>query len=137
MQLEVKDYSLSDVKKGLILIGLDEIMQILDDSAMSLQSMSGSQFATPFLKGIRALEKEISLASEVIETWLTVQRKWLQLESVFTGIDIHTRIPREVEKFQKLNSAFKQAGRLMRCLIDLMKGKGLKHKPSLIGTPIG
>ncbi|EUB64627.1 Dynein heavy chain 10, axonemal [Echinococcus granulosus] len=108
LQLEVKDYIPEKMKRGLIFGGLEEVIQTLDDSSLSLQSMSGSRFATPFLEEIRGLEKDLTLASEVLEIWVLVQRKWLHLETLFAGSDIHTRIPKEAEKFDKLNLIFKK-----------------------------
>ncbi len=83
-------------------------MQTLDDSALSLQSMGASRFAAPFIEEIQKLEKCLSQVSEVLEAWTLVQRKWLYLEGVFVGGDIRSQLPREAEKFDKLNTLFKK-----------------------------
>jgi len=44
---------------------VDEIMQILDDNAMNLQSMSASRFVGPFLASVQNWEKGLSLIGEV------------------------------------------------------------------------
>lgn len=108
LQLLVKDYAPEGTKRGLIFSGLEEVIQVLDDSSLSLQSMSGSRFAEPFVEEIRGLEKDITQAIEASEIWVQVQRKWLYLEGLFSGSDIHTRVPKEAEKFDKLNSIFKK-----------------------------
>ncbi|KAL5967125.1 Dynein heavy chain 10 axonemal, partial [Taenia solium] len=108
LQLTVKDYAPEGTKRGLIFSELEEVIQTLDDSSLSLQSMSGSRFAEPFVEEIRGLEKDLTQASEALEIWVQVQRKWLQLEGLFSGSDIHTRIPKEAEKFDKLNLIFKK-----------------------------
>ena len=40
-------------------------MQILDDNAMNLQSMSASRFVGPFLANVQNWEKGLSLIGEV------------------------------------------------------------------------
>jgi len=43
------------------------MLQILDDNAMNLQSMTASRFVGPFLEGVRKWEKSLSHISEVVE----------------------------------------------------------------------
>lgn len=108
LQLEVKNYSPEGTRRSLIIAGLEDVMQTLDDSCISLQSLGGSRFAAPFMDEIRRLEKEIAIASEVLDIWITVQRKWFHLEGVFACGDIHSRLPKEAEKFGKLNLVFRK-----------------------------
>uniref|UniRef100_A0A5K3F9C0 DHC_N2 domain-containing protein n=7 Tax=Mesocestoides corti TaxID=53468 RepID=A0A5K3F9C0_MESCO len=84
-------------------------MQTLDDNSISLQSMGASTFSAPFITEIRTLEKQLSQVSEVLELWTLVQRKWLHLEGIFSAGDIRSHLPKEAEKFDKLDSLFKQA----------------------------
>lgn len=51
--------------RGYILGPTDEIMQVLEDNAMNLQSMAGSQFIGPFLSTVQKWEKSLSLIGEV------------------------------------------------------------------------
>ena len=44
---------------------IDEVLQILDDNAMNLQSMSASRFVGPFLASVQNWEKGLSLIAEV------------------------------------------------------------------------
>lgn len=115
----MKAYEPEGQKRGLIITGLDEVIQTIDDSSISLQSMGGSRFAAPLVEEIRRLEKEITVASEVLDNWISVQRKWFHLEGVFSGGDIHSRIPKEAEKFNKLNQVFRKVRSLLRSLIPL------------------
>lgn len=114
LQLEVKSYSPENTERGFIIGRLDELMHTVDDIALTLQSMEGSRFAGPYMQEIQAMEKDLTLASEVLDIWSSIQRKWLNLESVFAGSDIHLRIPREAEKFDKLNLIFRKVGIQLR-----------------------
>ena len=54
-------------ERGLILGSVEEIVQILDDNAMNLQSMSSSRFVGPFLDRVQKWEKSLSHISEVVD----------------------------------------------------------------------
>ncbi|XP_017781324.1 PREDICTED: dynein heavy chain 10, axonemal [Nicrophorus vespilloides] len=101
--------------RGFILGPVDEIMQILDDNSMNLQSMAGSQFVGPFLPVVQKWEKNLSLMGEVIDEWFGVQRKWLYLEGIFVGGDIRAQLPEEAKKFDDIDKAFR------RIMVDTAK----------------
>ena len=54
-------------ERGMILGSVEEIVQILDDNAMNLQSMSSSRFVGPFLDRVQKWEKSLSHISEVVD----------------------------------------------------------------------
>ena len=51
---------------------MDEILQMLDDNAMNLQSMTASRFVGPFLENVNKWEKSLSHISEVVEVFHNV-----------------------------------------------------------------
>lgn len=83
-------------------------MQILEDNSMNLQSMSASPFIGPFMANVQKWEKCLTLVSEIIEEWLTVQRKWLYLEGIFIGGDIRDQLPDEARKFDDIDKTFRR-----------------------------
>ncbi|XP_030756931.1 dynein heavy chain 10, axonemal [Sitophilus oryzae] len=94
--------------RGHIIGPTEDIMQILEDNSMNLQSMAGSQFVGPFLAQVQKWEKTLALIGEVIDEWLSVQRKWLYLEGIFVGGDIRAQLPDEAKKFDDIDKAFKK-----------------------------
>ena len=54
-------------ERGFVIGAVDEILQILDDNAMNLQSMSASRFVGPFLETVNKWEKNLSHIGEVVE----------------------------------------------------------------------
>ncbi|VDO03424.1 unnamed protein product [Rodentolepis nana] len=108
LRFEIQEYAPKGKKQGLIFAGLDEIVQTLDDNSIGLQSMGSSRFAIPFIEKIRQLEKEIAIASEVLDNWIAVQRKWLNLEGIFASGEIHSQMGKEADRFNKLNLVFKK-----------------------------
>ncbi|KAE8635010.1 hypothetical protein XENTR_v10002490 [Xenopus tropicalis] len=108
MKFTVQRYIKGTQDRGSILGTVDEILQILDDNAMNLQSISGSRFVGPFLNTVQQWEKTLSLIGEVIEVWMVVQRKWMYLESIFIGGDIRSQLPDEAKKFDNIDRIFKR-----------------------------
>ncbi|KAM5191717.1 dynein axonemal heavy chain 10 [Mantella aurantiaca] len=108
MKFTVQRYIKGTQDRGNILGSVDDILQILDDNAMNLQSISGSRFVGPFLNTVQLWEKTLSLIGEVIEVWMVVQRKWMYLESIFIGGDIRSQLPEEAKKFDNIDKIFKR-----------------------------
>ncbi|XP_064550918.1 dynein axonemal heavy chain 10 [Drosophila montana] len=101
--------------RGWILGPVDEIMQVLEDNAMNLQSMGASQFIGPFLETVNRWERALALISEIIDEWMVVQRKWLYLEGIFIGGDIRTQLPEEARKFDDIDKSYR------RIMVDCAK----------------
>lgn len=56
----------------------------------------------------------MTLISEIIDEWLSVQRKWLYLEGIFIGGDISAQLPEEAEKFNNIDREFQEVNRKKR-----------------------
>ena len=69
MKFTVSKYMKGTQERGFIIGAVDEILQILDDNAMNLQSMSASRFVGPFLETVNKWEKSLSHIGEVVEVW--------------------------------------------------------------------
>jgi dynein heavy chain len=66
------------------------------------------RFVGPFLPVVQKWEKTLSLISEVMDEWLSLQRKWLNLEGIFVGGDIRQQLPDETRKFDDIDKAFRK-----------------------------
>ncbi|XP_021268215.1 dynein heavy chain 10, axonemal isoform X2 [Numida meleagris] len=108
LKFTVQMYFKGTEKRGFILGSVDEILEILDDNSVNLQSILGSRFVGPFLSTVHHLEKTLSLIGEVIEIWMVVQRKWMYLESIFVGGDIRSQLSEEAKIFDTVDSMFKK-----------------------------
>lgn len=94
--------------RGFILGPVDELVQVLEDNTMNLQSMAASQFVGPFLSTVQQLEKSMQTIAAVIEAWIELQRKWLYLEGIFVAGDIRTQLPDEAKKFDDIDNSFRR-----------------------------
>ena len=108
LKFVVQPYMKGTSNRGYILGAVDEVIQILDDNAMNLQSMSASRFIGPFFQAVQNWEKGLSLISEVLDVWMVVQRKWMYLEGIFIGGDIRSQLPEEAKKFDQIDKTFKK-----------------------------
>ncbi|XP_041266334.1 dynein heavy chain 10, axonemal [Onychostruthus taczanowskii] len=108
MKFPVEVYTKGTETRGFILGSVEEILETLDDNNVNLQSVLGSRFVGPFLSTAQKWEKTLSLISEVSEIWISVQRKWMYLESIFVSGDIRSQLPEEVKIFDRVDQMFKQ-----------------------------
>ncbi|KAM9259890.1 dynein axonemal heavy chain 10 [Cariama cristata] len=108
LKFTVQMYFRGTEKRGFILGSVDEILEILDDNNVNLQSVLGSRFVGPFLSTVHHWEKTLSLIGEVIEIWIVVQRKWMYLESIFVGGDIRSQLPEAAKIFDSVDRMFKK-----------------------------
>ncbi|KAK4813186.1 hypothetical protein QYF61_014017 [Mycteria americana] len=102
LKFTVQMYFKGTEKRGFILGSVDDILEILDDNNVNLQSVLGSRFVGPFLSTVHHWEKTLSLIGEVIEIWMVVQKKWMYLESIFIGGDIRSQLPEEAKIFDSI-----------------------------------
>ncbi|CAM9556184.1 unnamed protein product [Bubo scandiacus] len=108
LKFTVQMYFKGTEKRGFILGSVDEILEILDDNNVNLQSVLSSRFVGPFLSTVYHWEKTLSLIGEVIEIWMVVQRRWMYLESIFIGGDIRSQLPEEAKIFDSVDRMFKK-----------------------------
>ena len=90
-----------------ILGDLEELFVVLEDHQVMLQSMLSSKDVTLILDKVDVWQKRLSLFSDTIDEWLSVQRDWMYLENIFSAEDICTQLPKEavrpkIEKFQNV-----------------------------------
>ncbi|PFH34693.1 ATPase family associated with various cellular activities (AAA) domain-containing protein [Besnoitia besnoiti] len=82
-----------------ILGSLDEVTTALDDSLVTLSSISGSRAAAPIQADVDALHAQLLTLQETLEEWEALQRSWLYLEAIFASPDIRKQLPSEATKF--------------------------------------
>ena len=102
-------YMKNGEERGWVLRATEEIILLLEDMSLNLQSMMASRFVRPFLDDVSFWEKRLSLIGEAIEVWMVVQRKWMYLESIFVGSDdIRLQLPQEAKRFDGIDKTWKK-----------------------------
>ena len=106
--MEFVTLSHRDQKGVYILGGLEEVLTLLEDNQVTLQTMMGSRFITGVQDAVEGWEKKLALLSETLDEWITVQRNWMYLETIFScAEDIQKQLPVESQKFNLIDKTWK------------------------------
>ncbi|CAM9568719.1 unnamed protein product [Heterosigma akashiwo] len=89
-----------------ILGGLDDVYTLLEDNQVTLQTMMGSRFILGVQAEVEVWAKKLALLSETLDEWVTCQRNWMYLETIFSGEDIAKQLPAESQKFNLVNKSW-------------------------------
>ena len=81
LELHVNSYK--EQKDVFILGGVDDVMAVLEETQVLVQTILGSRFVGPMQKRVDEWDKKLRLFSETLDEWLAVQRAWMYLESIF------------------------------------------------------
>ncbi|OQS02753.1 dynein heavy chain, partial [Thraustotheca clavata] len=96
-----------DSKEMFILGGLEDILTLLEDNQVTLQTMMGSRYIMGVKDEVERWNKKLALLSETIDEWVTCQRNWMYLETIFCAEDIQKQLPIEAQKFQLVDKNWK------------------------------
>ena len=80
----------------------------LDEQVTLTQAMMFSAFKGPFEQRIDDWNHKLFIVSEVLESWLEVQRNWMYLSPIFESPDINKQLPAEGKKFATVDKNWKQ-----------------------------
>ena len=97
-----------DSKDVFILGGTDEIQVLLDDSHVNISTIAGSRHVGPIKPKVDEWAKQLSIFSDTLDDWLTCQRNWLYLESIFSAPDIQRQLPEEAKMFSQVDKSWKE-----------------------------
>ncbi|XP_053711973.1 dynein axonemal heavy chain 6-like isoform X3 [Synchiropus splendidus] len=97
-----------DSKEVFILGGTDEIQVLLDDSIINVATVASSRYVDPIKPKVDKLTKQLTRFNKTLDEWLTCQRNWLYLESIFVAPDIKRQLPEESKKFVKVDKSWRE-----------------------------
>lgn len=76
------------VEGFLLLKELDDIYTQLDESLAQINTILASRYVKPLRSEAEKWQKDILLLSDIIDEWVTCQRSWMYLRTIFKAQDI-------------------------------------------------
>ncbi|XP_052872308.1 dynein axonemal heavy chain 8 [Anopheles cruzii] len=83
-----------------------EIVALLEDSIMIVNSLASNRFNAHFKKDIMLWLHKLVNTGEILEKWLQVQSLWIYLEAVFVGGDISKQLPQDAKRFAGIDKTW-------------------------------
>jgi len=104
-QFDVKPYK--DVKDLYVLGDTSEIVAGLDDSLVTINTVLGSRYVSGIRKEVDIWRGKLMHFQETLDEWLTCQRNWMYLETIFGSPDIIRQLPGPAKVFQAVDKSWK------------------------------
>eukprot|EP00775_Hariotina_reticulata_P007079 gene7079-7292_t len=104
-----------DLKAVYILGEVDDVVQVLEDSKVTLSMIQASRHVSGIKSEVDRFDQQLKMLSGTLDAWLQVQKGWLALEAVFAAPDIQRQVPAEAAAFAQVDRTFKD---IMRCTHD-------------------
>ena len=107
MRLEFIQHRDSDVQ---IVAPSDEMMEILEENQMQLQSMVSMGRSVEFFRAqLLQWQGTLQNVENVLKLLLSVTKSWASLEAIFLGSqDIRASLPEDTKRFEGVDSEFKE-----------------------------
>ncbi|KAI4873222.1 hypothetical protein NFI96_025127 [Prochilodus magdalenae] len=118
-----------DSKDVFILGGTDDIQVLLDDSSINMATVASSRYVGPIKARVDEWQRQLNLFSQTLDEWLTCQRNWLYLESIFSAPDIQRQLPAEAKMFLQVDKSWKE---IMRKVNNLPNALRAATQPGLL-----
>ena len=83
--------------------GVDEIFILIEDNQVSIQTMLNTRFVSFIRSSVEEWDQKLAFIHESLTQWLSMQRNWSYLESIFSAPDIQQQLPAETQKFQNVD----------------------------------
>ena len=96
-----------DSKDIFILGNTEEIVTFLEDSMVNVATIAGSRFVGPIREEVEKWQGDLLIFQETLDEWLTLQKNWMYLESIFASGDIRKQLPQESTNFLIVDNEWK------------------------------
>ena len=91
-----------------IIATVDDLVQALEDSQVTVTAIRASRFIGPFRQSAEHWDRTLSLFAETLDEWMLCQRNWLYLESIFSATDIQRQMPIEYKLFAAVDKSWRE-----------------------------
>ncbi|KAM6948829.1 LOW QUALITY PROTEIN: dynein axonemal heavy chain 11-like [Aplochiton taeniatus] len=93
---------------GTPLLKSDEnLVETLEDNQVQLQNILMSKYVEYFQAEVSGWQRRLMVADQVLSSWMSVQRTWAHLNSIFTNShDIRSQLAQDAQRFQGIHADF-------------------------------
>jgi dynein heavy chain len=103
--LDVRPYK--DVKDLFILGDTTDIIANLDDCLVTINTVLGSRYVAGIRDFVDGWRGKLMHLQETLDEWLTCQRNWMYLETIFGSPDIIRQLPGPAKTFQAVDKSWR------------------------------
>jgi dynein heavy chain len=96
-----------DQKDVYILVGVDDVQALLDESMMTIGTILASRYVAGIRPEVEKMETALKSLQAVLDEWLGVQKNWMYLEPIFSAPDIQRQLPAEAKMFADVDKGLK------------------------------
>uniref|UniRef100_A0A3Q4HYI4 Dynein heavy chain 11, axonemal-like n=1 Tax=Neolamprologus brichardi TaxID=32507 RepID=A0A3Q4HYI4_NEOBR len=116
---------------GTPLLKADEnLIETLEDNQVQLQNILMSKYIEYFQAEVSGWQRKLMVADLVISSWMSVQRTWAHLNSIFTNShDIRCQLANDAERFQGIHADFQS---LMTEVVQNSNVVDVTNKPGFL-----
>nr|XP_018669149.1 uncharacterized protein LOC104266158 [Ciona intestinalis] len=90
-----------------LLKNVEKIFSELEHHQVELNRMQSNSAIGSFLDEVTKWQKRLHLIEAVLEAWVSVQMKWVQLDDVYSGADVRTALAHEANMFAVMSKDFR------------------------------
>nr|CAB3238693.1 dynein heavy chain 8, axonemal-like [Phallusia mammillata] len=111
-----------------LLKDVEKIFSDLEHHQMELTRMQSNSAIGSFLDEVTKWQKRLHLIEAVLEAWVNVQSKWVQLDEIYSGADVRTALAHEANMFAVISKDFRLLMRATEKNTNVLQGcsrKGL------------
>ncbi|KAF0719522.1 Aste57867_966 [Aphanomyces stellatus] len=105
LEFDVKNHN--DRKEVYVLGATDDIVSALEESLINMNTILGSRYVAPVRDEATTLHKRLVSFQETLDEWISCQREWIYLETIFSAPDIQRQLPQEAQMFAVVNTFWK------------------------------
>eukprot|EP00002_Diphylleia_rotans_P012132 TRINITY_DN2375_c0_g1_i1.p1 TRINITY_DN2375_c0_g1~~TRINITY_DN2375_c0_g1_i1.p1 ORF type:complete len:4335 (+),score=913.34 TRINITY_DN2375_c0_g1_i1:198-13202(+) len=91
-----------------ILRTTDDLLGVVDDQVVTVQTMLSSPFIKPLEQNARDWLAKLRFIQELFDQWTYCQRQWLYLQPIFASEDINRQLPVEGRKYSAVDLSWRK-----------------------------
>ena len=102
----MQPFSLTKRNEVWLLLDVDNIVSLIEDSIMNLNFIKSSKFIGPIKKEVEVWDVFLSQMLATVRTWYIFQKRWSELEAIFSSIEMRHELSAIFRDFRVVDKHF-------------------------------